>query len=392
MKPRMDRFRRDRNQQRHRAPLRQRAVIAIPSGFTFANLFFGIFAIVTASRGDFFTAGLYVVLGGVCDMLDGRVARATNSGTRFGAELDSLVDVVTFGVAPAMIMYFAVLNRQGWDWIWAFVYVACAAWRLAVFNVEQAGRAKQYFHGLPSPAAGLTLATYYWFSQTTWYTDTNIVNLPWHQMLRFVMFGLAALMISRVPYPAFPVVGIKNTRQILGLLVVIATIAGVFFIPKQFFFPACMLYVGYGLVKTVLLGLFNRRAADDSTPTHRHVHNEFAEPFEPAVAISSGPRLSVSADTLTSDDDETSSSSPRRRRRRRPRGPRPDGDRSDESRSESSSPEARENSHESDRPRGNREGRSSGRRRGRDRSNNNPNPSSSSDSVSSTPPDSPSGE
>jgi CDP-diacylglycerol--serine O-phosphatidyltransferase len=294
----------------------------MPSGLTFANLFFGIFAIVAASRQEFWDAGLYVVLGGVADMLDGRIARATNTGTRLGAELDSLVDIVTFGVAPAMIMYFAVLNKTGWDWIWAFVYIASVAWRLAVFNVQQAGRAKRYFHGLPSPAAGLTLATYYWFSQTSLYTETNIVDLPWHFVLRFVMLGLAALMISPIPYPAVPTVGYKNTKQILGSLAVIAVIVGVFLVPKQFFFPACLVYILYGLLKTVLLGLFNLRAADDTseTLTARQIEAvayEEAAAFEPEIAIASGPRLSVSADT------PLPPSPNRRRRRRRPRGNRP---------------------------------------------------------------------
>ncbi len=372
---------RDRGGNNRRPPLRQRVVIAIPSGLTLANLFFGVFAIVMASRGDFFTAGLYVVFGGVADMLDGRIARATNTGSRFGAELDSLVDLITFGVAPAMIMYHAVLNQQGWDWIWAFVYIAAVAWRLAVFNVEQAGRAKKYFHGLPSPAAGITLATYFWFSQTPLYTETTIINLPWHQMLRFVMLGLAALMISPIPYPAFPSVGYKTNAQRIGSLIVIGVILGVIFIPTKFLFPACVLYVTYGLLKTTLLGLFNRRAQDDfsnsgrefnrahhvshstggshsshgrdagsrshtsdsassrsaSDSSSRHssgssrsqsrstASNEGeSSSFEPEVAISSSPRLSVSADTPMADDTPNQ----RRRRRRRPprrdRSPRPD--------------------------------------------------------------------
>src|SRR5205809_4075142 len=104
---------------------KRRGVIILPNGFTLASLFFGVFAIVAATRSEFDTAGLYVVFGGVCDALDGRVARATGTGSRFGSELDSLVDAITFGLAPAMIMYFAVLNRNGWDWIFAFIFTAC---------------------------------------------------------------------------------------------------------------------------------------------------------------------------------------------------------------------------------------------------------------------------
>lgn len=242
----------------------RRAVVVLPNGFTLVNLFFGIFAIVAASRGDFTTAGLYVVFGGIADALDGRVARATRTGSRFGSELDSLVDAISFGLAPALIMYFAVLNRDGWDWIFVFLYTACAVIRLARFNVEQAGRAKKYFHGLPSPAAGLTLATYYWFSQTDLYSNTMIGDLPWDMVLRYLMLMLAFLMISNVSYPAVPTVGYRKPSEIIGSLVVASTFFGVLFLPKEFFFPALILYVVYGLVKTVVYGLMDRRPSGDA--------------------------------------------------------------------------------------------------------------------------------
>ena len=241
----------------------RRGVVVLPSGLTLANLFCGIFAIVSASRGQFDLAGFLVVLGGCADALDGRVARATGSGSRFGSELDSLVDIISFGLAPAMIMYFAVMNREGWDWLVVFFYVACAAIRLARFNVEQAGRAKRYFHGLPSPAAGMTLATYYWFSQTPLYNETVLGDLPWHFWLRFLMLALAFLMISNVSYPAVPTVGYRKISEILGSLVVAATIFGVIFLKKQFYFPAFLGYVTYGVGKTVLFGFMGRQPRGD---------------------------------------------------------------------------------------------------------------------------------
>ncbi len=303
-----------------RRPMR-RAVIMLPSGLTIANLFFGIFAIVAASRGDPTRAGLYVVLAGIFDVLDGRVARATNTGTPLGSELDSLVDIVSFGVAPAMIMYFAVLNHDGWDWVFSFAFIACAALRLARFNVEQAGRAKRYFHGLPSPAAGLTLATYYWFSQTSLYADTNIANLPWHVMLRFVMAGLGALMVSDASYPAVPTVGFKSLREILGTIVVTGTIVGVFFVPKQFFFPACLAYVLYGLGKTVFLGLLGRKALDDGDGESALDMDDDDVDME-MDDRSGGPALSYASPDATT----AQAVARRRRRRRRPRRDRPDGD------------------------------------------------------------------
>ena len=279
----------------------RRTVVLLPNGFTLANLFFGIFAIVAASRGHFSEAGQWVVFGGIADALDGRVARATRTGSRFGSELDSLVDAISFGLAPALIMYFAVLNRAGWDWIFVFLFAACACIRLARFNVEQAGRAKTHFHGLPSPAAGMTLATYYWFSQTSLYNETMISDLPWHVMLRYIMLTLSFLMISNVSYAAVPTIGYRSIREVLGSIVVLATLIGVFFLPKEFFFPALMLYVVFGLAKTVLEGLMERIPSNgDEDVDEVELHLRGAE--TPADDV---PNVR------------------RRRRRKRPRGERP---------------------------------------------------------------------
>lgn len=287
----------------------RRAVVILPSGLTLANLFCGVFAIVSAARGQFDFAGLLIVLGGCADALDGRVARATGSGSRFGSELDSLVDVITFGVAPAMIMYFAVLNREGWEWLIAFLYVACAAIRLARFNVEQAGRAKRYFHGLPSPAAGMTLATYYWFSQSPLYNETILGDVPWSFWLRFLMLALAFLMISNVSYPAVPTVGYKKPSEILGSLVVIGTLIGIVVLRKQFYFPALVTYVVYGVAKTVFFGLIGRRPRGDVP-----VISDDDEDLEPDHQI-------VVPDIAP----EQQPGQKRRRRRPYPRGERPRG-------------------------------------------------------------------
>jgi CDP-diacylglycerol--serine O-phosphatidyltransferase len=246
-----------------RGRVTRRAVVVLPSGFTLGNLFFGFSAIVAASRGQFSQAALYVVLGGVMDAFDGRVARATGTGSRFGEELDSLVDAITFGLAPALIVYHAVLNQEGWDWLWAFSFTACAVIRLARFNVEQAGTSKTHFHGLPSPAAGGTLAVYYWFSQTPLYTQTAIGDLRWDVMMRFLMALLAFLMISDVPYPAVPRVNFRSLRGVIGATVIGGIIVGLIVLPKHFFFPVALAYVGYGVVKWFVLGLMDRLPTDD---------------------------------------------------------------------------------------------------------------------------------
>jgi CDP-diacylglycerol--serine O-phosphatidyltransferase len=266
-------------------PQLRRTVVMLPNGFTLANLFFGVFAIVAASRGQFDDAGKFVVFGGVADALDGRIARATRTGSQFGSELDSLVDAISFGLAPSLIMFFAVLNREGWDWLLCFWFTACAVIRLARFNVEQAGRAKSHFHGLPSPAAGLTLATYYWFSQTPLYNQTMIGDLPWHVMLRYIMLGLSFLMISNVSYAAVPTIGYRTIKEVLGTLLVVGTVIGVIFLPKEFFFPALMGYVLYGVGRTVFLGLLHKKpgAAEDEEEDI-DVEEEEASPTEYATA------------------------------------------------------------------------------------------------------------
>ena len=237
----------------------RRAVILFPSGLTLGNLFFGIFAIIAASRGQFVEAGVFVLLGGACDALDGQVARATNAGTQFGEELDSLVDAITFGLAPGLIMYFAVLNRDNWDWLSVFLFAACAVLRLARFNIEQAGTAKTYFQGLPSPAAGITLASYYWFSQSWLYNYGAIADLPWHVLLRFLMAALAFLMISNIPYPVFPRTGFRNLRAVGASLLLVGSIALLATKRLEFFFPFALCYVAWGPIRWIFAGMFERR-------------------------------------------------------------------------------------------------------------------------------------
>ena len=246
--------------ERFRAPQVRRAVVLFPSGLTLANLFFGVYAIVTASRGDYERAALWVVLGAIADAFDGRVARATGTGGRFGEELDSLVDAITFGLAPALIAYFAVLNRTGWDWVWAFLFTACAVLRLARFNVVQAGSAsKRYFQGLPSPAAGITLASFFWFSHSPLYAATVDAGWPWQQLIRVVMGTLSFLMISNVPYPVVPKL---SFRSIEGWAAVVFLVGGVTMLVLrkwEWFFPLATAYLLLGLLRAGTLGWLERR-------------------------------------------------------------------------------------------------------------------------------------
>jgi phosphatidylserine synthase len=124
---------RDWREQRHRRERRgrpgvRRVVVVVPSMFTLANLFFGIWSMVLSARGEYYRASWYIVIAGVLDMLDGRVARMSRAGSRFGAELDSLVDVVSFGVAPALLVHYLVFAAQG-GFAWLFSTASSCAWR-----------------------------------------------------------------------------------------------------------------------------------------------------------------------------------------------------------------------------------------------------------------------
>ena len=243
-------------------PRLQRGVIILPSALTLGNLFFGIWAMISAARGDFERAAWLIVIAAIADTVDGRVARATKTGSRFGEELDSLVDAISFGVAPALVIYFLFPDDGRWGWIGSFFYISCAVIRLARFNVEQAGHAKVAFHGLPSPTAGMALATWYPFSQTQLYAD-YLAAWKWPELITGLMIVLGLLMMSHVLYPVVPKFGFRNRRGILTGIFLITCIVLAIAAPSLFFFPACMLYILYGILKSITIGLFERMPDED---------------------------------------------------------------------------------------------------------------------------------
>lgn len=235
----------------------------MPSAFTLGNLFFGFWAIVSAFNGNFRWAGWFIVFSGILDMLDGRVARLSNTGSRFGAELDSLVDVISFGVAPALLIYFLDFASAGrFAWILSFIYVTAVALRLARFNVVAAGKPSTgWFTGLPSPSAGMTLAVYYPFSQTEWYRASVAYLDLQHQGLVVLMLLLAVLMVSNVKYPKFPPIGLRSAKGRFGLAVHLAIFLGAVLAPEYFLFPLGLAYVIFGVARATVLGLMEREQA-----------------------------------------------------------------------------------------------------------------------------------
>src|SRR6266705_641853 len=240
---------------------------------------------VLATRGEFYRAGWFIVFAGILDTLDGRVARISGTGTRFGAELDSLVDIVSFGVAPAFLMYqveFAAGSAGGGSggasWIFCYFFVMAVAIRLARFNVTQAGRAKEYFIGLPSPAAVMTLATFYPFMQTEAFQSLR--TLPWHLLLTFLMIALTILMVSNVHYHTLPRAGFRSVRGLLGLTVIVVILVFGIWQHDVFLFPLGITYVCYGVLRAVLLGFFSAPAEDEEAEIAGPI--VITEPEDPA--------------------------------------------------------------------------------------------------------------
>lgn len=188
------------------SPPRGRGIYLLPNLFTTGGLFGGFFAIIAASQGRFEAACVAIFIAGILDGIDGRVARLTNTQTEFGVQYDSLADLISFGMAPALVMYHWALLSMKLDgltlgkigWLTAFLYAACAALRLARFNSQVAHVDKRYFIGLASPAAAGLIASFVWTMHELGWTGEE---------LRYPAIAVtvvaALLMVSRIRYSSF---------------------------------------------------------------------------------------------------------------------------------------------------------------------------------------------
>ena len=183
--------------QRMRSDQFKKGVYLIPSLFTAGNLMCGFFSIIATFRGEYVNAALLILLANVFDGVDGYIARLTRTTSQFGVEFDSLADVVAFGVAPAILVYLWALVPWGnWGWLAASTYVVCGALRLSRFNVQAQGIAKNYFVGLPIPAAAQMIT-----SSVILYNYLGGAVAPSrHLIFLLVIYGLAVLMVSNIPY------------------------------------------------------------------------------------------------------------------------------------------------------------------------------------------------
>lgn len=186
----------------------RRGVYLLPTLFTMGNVLCGFFCIIEAQRGDFSQAAVLIVVAGLLDALDGRIARLTGSTSEFGVQFDSLADFVSFGVAPALLaFYWGLTPFRRTGWLIAFLFVICAATRLARFNVQSAVADRRWFVGLPSPAAAGTVAA-------AAFALPEPTRERWMSLLVAAMVALVAvLMVSRLRYRSFKDFDLRSRRS-----------------------------------------------------------------------------------------------------------------------------------------------------------------------------------
>lgn len=243
----------------------RKGIYVLPNLITLSSMFAGFYSIVASLNSDYERAAWAIMIASVFDALDGWVARITHTATRFGIELDSLADVISFGVAPGVLVYTWTLSSFGKiGWLGSFFLVACAALRLARFNVQMGSTEKKHFTGLPTPASALVIAT-------TVLAYEEIIHILEHLKLvqladvvgknywiLALTFILAGLMVSNITYHSLKEANLKERRP-FGILVVIAAfLAVVAYHPELVLFLVSISYVAVGMIEA-LFKLFKRQ-------------------------------------------------------------------------------------------------------------------------------------
>ncbi|MCV3422979.1 CDP-diacylglycerol--serine O-phosphatidyltransferase [Campylobacter lari] len=220
-------------------------IYILPNLFTAASIFLGIISVIASINQNFDKALIYIILSLICDGLDGRVARATNSTSKFGVEFDSLADLIAFGVAPAMLFYMSIgYEYDRFGSLIAGLFVVFGAIRLARFNVTTGTYEPSVFIGLPIPTAAVVSAL--WVSAYLYYDFLRDFSL----MIVCIQILLAFLMVSNIRYPSFKKIDLKraNVLKVLILLVVLFSMLYLYFLESALIVAS--LYVLYGIIRS----------------------------------------------------------------------------------------------------------------------------------------------
>jgi len=235
--------------------IRRRGIYLLPNLFTTAALFAGFYSIVQAMNGRFDQSAIAIFVAMVLDGLDGRVARLTKTQSAFGAEYDSLADMVSFGAAPALVVYeWALLSLGKLGWIAAFVYCAGAALRLARFNTNLEVADKRYFQGLPSPAAAALVAGFVWIMDDA---AINPESIRWWAWVVTVFAGLT--MVSNLKYYSFKTINLRRSVPFVVVFLILMFFVLVSYQPAIVLFAGFVAYALSGYVWSAWLQLKRRR-------------------------------------------------------------------------------------------------------------------------------------
>ena len=227
---------------------RRRGIYLLPNLFTTACLFAGFYAIVSAMSDKFEQAAVAIFIAMIMDGLDGRVARLTNTQSDFGAEYDSLADMVAFGLAPSLVAFeWALFSLGKLGWLAAFIYTAGAALRLARFNTQVATANKRYFQGLASPAAAAVVAGMVWVG-----SDYGQVGTDWRIPVFALTLMVGLLMVSNIRYRSFKDLDLKGKIPFFAMLVVVLVFVFISIDPPQVLFSIFFLYAISGPIYTLV--------------------------------------------------------------------------------------------------------------------------------------------
>ncbi|GJL82085.1 MAG: phosphatidylserine synthase [marine bacterium B5-7] len=283
----------------------RKGIYVLPSLVTTASLFVGFFAIVQATLGRFEMAAIAIYISMVLDGFDGRIARWTNTASDFGKEYDSLVDVVSFGLTPALVMFEWSLSTYGkLGWLTAFLYVACTALRLARFNSVDV-KDKRYFQGIPCPAAAAFVAGWVWVM-----VDYDVGGRDIGILSIIIMVGAALAMVSNLPYKSFKDFDPKNRVPFVALLLVLFPFVLIAFDPPRVLFLGFLVYLLSGPLlwarrRRVKARLKSIMPDKNSTDKDSSTAMSGGESLEPSPGTTEGTKKDPANDTASSANDNT---------------------------------------------------------------------------------------
>ncbi len=239
----------------------KRGIFILPSLLTLTSIFFSFYSIILAMKQEFLIAAALILVAGFFDGIDGKVARLTKTTSKFGVELDSLADVISFGVAPGLLVYIWALEPYGrLGWVSAFVFVTCGALRLARFNVQSVNPDLKKFNGLPIPAAAGMLATTVIFME-----HLQINPADYRMVLLVAVWCLAFLMVSTVKFHAFKDLTLVREKPFSSTLAFVILLALIALMPQVVLFVLGLTYVLSGPIFTVI-NKFRRPLTGPSVP------------------------------------------------------------------------------------------------------------------------------